>query len=253
VDHGKPFFAFALCASIARVSEPSELDGVLAEQARYYRERAGEYDEWWFRRGRYDHGPEFNARWAAEAAELEHQLARFDPRGEVLELACGTGLWTRLLAPYAERVTAVDASEEVIALARSRVDAANVSYLQADLFVWEPTSRFDVCFFSFWLSHVPEERFDEFWAKVARALEQGGRVFFIDSLRHQLASASDHQLPERDSERMLRRLDDGREFCIVKRFHEVEALQERRASLGGAARVEATLEFFLYGSARLAR
>ena len=28
------------------------LEGVLAEQQRYYRDRAGEYEHWWFRRGR---------------------------------------------------------------------------------------------------------------------------------------------------------------------------------------------------------
>lgn len=33
-----------------------EIEQLLAEQARYYRERAGEYDDWWFRRGRYDQG-----------------------------------------------------------------------------------------------------------------------------------------------------------------------------------------------------
>jgi len=41
----------------------SHLERLLAEQAGYYRDRAGEYEGWWFRRGRYDHGPETNARW----------------------------------------------------------------------------------------------------------------------------------------------------------------------------------------------
>jgi len=36
-------------------------DPLLAEQIAYYRDRAGEYDQWWFREGRYDRGPELNA------------------------------------------------------------------------------------------------------------------------------------------------------------------------------------------------
>jgi hypothetical protein len=36
-------------------------DRFLAGQQEYYRARAPEYDEWWERRGRYDHGPEANA------------------------------------------------------------------------------------------------------------------------------------------------------------------------------------------------
>jgi hypothetical protein len=41
----------------------SEVDCLLAEQVEYYRQRAGEYEDWWFRRGRYDHGPAANAAW----------------------------------------------------------------------------------------------------------------------------------------------------------------------------------------------
>ena len=48
---------------------------VLADQIAYYRARAGEYDEWWFRAGRYDRGADFNAQWHAETAAVEAALA----------------------------------------------------------------------------------------------------------------------------------------------------------------------------------
>lgn len=79
-------------ARCRRASRTDALERLLAEQARYYRERAGEYEDWWFRRGRYDHGPEANARWFADAAEVQDALERFGPAGDILELACGTGL-----------------------------------------------------------------------------------------------------------------------------------------------------------------
>jgi demethylmenaquinone methyltransferase/2-methoxy-6-polyprenyl-1,4-benzoquinol methylase len=66
----------------------------VAEQMAYYRERAGEYDEWWFRRGRYRLDPDAERRWFADVAEVEAALREFAPRGRVLEYACGTGLWT---------------------------------------------------------------------------------------------------------------------------------------------------------------
>ena len=44
----------------------SSNDPLIAEQIAYYRSRAGEYDEWFLRQGRYDHGPELNERWFAE-------------------------------------------------------------------------------------------------------------------------------------------------------------------------------------------
>lgn len=210
----------------------SDMQTLLDEQACYYRARAAEYDDWWFRRDRYDHGPQLNARWFADAVQLEAALERFDPAGNVLELACGTGLWTQRLIDHADRLTVVDGSPEMLGLCRARVNDPRVEYVEANLFDWEPQGTHDVCFFSFWLSHVPEERFAAFWAKVRRSLAPDGRVFFIDSLRSDKASALDHELPEPDDPIMLRRLADGREYRIVKHFYEPGSLQRRLADLG---------------------
>lgn len=225
----------------------NEIEPLLAEQSRYYRERAGEYDDWWERRGRYDHGPDTNARWFSDGAALRMALDRFEPAGKVLELACGTGLWTERLVSHADRVTAVDGSPEMLDLCRARVGDGQVNYVHADLFEWEPQELYDVCFFSFWLSHVPDERFDAFWAKVKRALGPNGRVFFIDSSRHDLASAVDHRLSAPEDPTMLRRLADGREYRIVKHFYDPMPLQARLAGLGWSVEVHSTPEFFIYG------
>jgi predicted O-methyltransferase YrrM len=93
----------------------------LAEQAAYYRARANEYDEWWQRLGRHDHGEEFSAQWDEETREVERALARFAPSGNVLELASGTGWWTERLARTAAALTCVDAAPETIALNRERL------------------------------------------------------------------------------------------------------------------------------------
>jgi SAM-dependent methyltransferase len=227
----------------------SEMEHTLAEQVRYYRARAGEYEDWWFRRGRYDHGPEANAAWFAEADEVRSALEVFAPAGEVLELACGTGLWTARLAAHAAQVTAVDASPEALEIASAKVAAANVDYVHADLFAWEPQRTYDVCFFSFWLSHVPGELAVPFWEKVRRALVPGGRAYFVDSARSSRASARDHAAPDPDREIMLRRLEDGREYRIVKHWFDADDLQARLLELGWDASLCATSEFFIYGQA----
>src|SRR5262245_14925099 len=136
---------------------------VLKRQIEYYRARADEYDEWFFRQGRYDHGPEHRAEWLREAAIVEEALRNTLPQGDVLELACGTGLWTRHLVQNNSRVLGVDASPEAIAINRDRVRSGSVEYEIADLFSWTPPAhRFDAVFFGFWLSHVPSELFDAF-------------------------------------------------------------------------------------------
>jgi SAM-dependent methyltransferase len=230
----------------------SDVESLLADQARYYRKRAREYDDWWFRRGRYDHGGDVNARWFADAAELQAALERFEPTGEVLELACGTGLWTERLIAFADRLTAVDGSPEMLELCRARVDDPRVTRVHADLFSWEPDRVYDVCFFGFWLSHVPEERFGMFWEKLGRAIGPDGRVFFVDSSRHDLASAVDHRLSDPGDPTMLRRLADGSEYRIVKRFYEPPSLGRRLADIGWNVELRCTPEFFLYGEGRLA-
>jgi SAM-dependent methyltransferase len=228
-------------------------DALLTEQLDYYRARAGEYDRWWNREGRYDRGAEANARWFAEAAALEDVLERFDPRGDVLELACGTGLWTRHLVGYASRLTAVDAAPEVLAINRARLGDPRVEYVQADLFEWTPPEgAFDACVFSFWLSHVPDDRFDQFWAGVRSALRPGGRVLFIDSARTERSKAVDHVMPSADDVTESRRLDDGREFRIVKRYYD-GGISATLAELGWDCTVGSTGEFFVYGTASLKR
>ena len=225
-----------------------EGDDLLAEQARYYDQRAVEYDEWWFRLGRHDRGERGNARWAEEVGELRTALEEFGPRGRVLELACGTGLWTRRLAGYAQELTAVDASSAMLTINRKRLGDPKVRYVQADLFAWEPDRAYDVCFFAFWLSHVPEPRFAPFWATVGRALGERGRVFFVDSASG-TGSPPDPELPPGTT---VRRLKDGREFTIVKRFYDPPALERELAKLGWHAEVRTTAESFIYGHAERA-
>ena len=225
-------------------------DTLLTEQLDYYRARAAEYDKWWLRQGRFDRGAQANATWFAEAAELERVVAGFGPRGDVLELACGTGLWTRHLVDYATRVTAVDAAPEVLAINRARVGDSTVRYVQADLFRWMPEpAAYDACVFAFWLSHVPEDRFAAFWGMVGAALRPGGRVLFIDSARTERSTAADHRLPGQEDRTMTRRLDDGREFQIIKRFYDPARLESQLATLGWDCRVGATREFFIHGTA----
>jgi 2-polyprenyl-3-methyl-5-hydroxy-6-metoxy-1,4-benzoquinol methylase len=219
----------------------------LDEQIAYYRARAQEYDEWFLREKRYDHGPEHRREWFREIDEIRAVLRSTVQGAEVLELACGTGLWTRLLAENNRRVVAVDASPEVIAINRERVGSANVEYQIADIFSYAPAANFDVVFFSFWLSHVPPERFDSFWTTVRAALRPGGQAFFIDSLLEQTSSARDHG-PVDGSGVARRKLNDGRQFEVVKVFYEPAELEQRLAERGWRGWVRSTAKFFLYGS-----
>jgi len=69
--------------------------------------------------------PAGRVRWARRATWLCQGL---DPGFKVLELGCGTGLFTRELAKSGAQVTAIDISPELLDLARRDLGAQNVSF-----------------------------------------------------------------------------------------------------------------------------
>ena len=227
-------------------------DSAAIEQMKaYYEARADEYDEWFYRNGRFDRGPEHTARWRSEVAEVERALSREDLSGDLIELACGTGIWTKRLAARGRSLTAVDASAEMLAVNRAKLDDLCVRYLHADLFEWQPERRYDVVFMGFWLSHVPAARLVSFLSRVAAGLERrSGVAFFVDSRRDTTSTAVDHVLPDDPNALVKRRLNDGREFDIVKVFYDPEVLGSAFREAGLEAQIHETQDFFLYGTAR---
>lgn len=195
------------------------LDELLAEQIEYYRARAGEYD------ATSDLG-------ARARARLTAALDAFGPEGDVLELACGTGQWTEVLASSAGTLTAVDASAEMLGLNRARVSRPDVRYIQQDLFDWTPDRRYDVVFFAAWLSHVPPQRANDFWSRVDAALADDGRVFLIDELP--AVGAIEDRIG--DTAAVRRRLESGHSYRAVKVLYEPTELEHLLGDLGWQAR-----------------
>lgn len=212
----------------------------LQEQKNYYDARAGEYDQFWLRRGPYALAEPLASQWNSDAADTMAFVAEH-ARGDVLELACGTGIFTDTLRRSAESVHAVDASPAMLDLNRGRTDRApNVSYERADLFDWEPARRFDVVFFAFWLSHVPDDLFAKFWQMVENALEPGGVAAFVDSVPYPAdgVAADDTRGHGSSGPTERRTLNDGRTFQIVKRYWEPDTLIPALRHLGWNAQVE---------------
>ena len=213
-----------------------DVDALLAEQIAYYRARAPEYTQTAF--------PQVPAggMWLARA-EVEARLAAFRPTGDVLELACGPGSWTPELLAHAATLTAVDASPEMLALARERVGDGRVRFIEADLFGWRPDRRYDAVFFGFWLSHVPLERFAPFWELVADALAPDGRVAFVDDAYRTAA-----ELIEGERSSTIRReLNDGTAYRAVKVPHTAERLERMIRELGWRVRVTQLTGPFFWG------
>jgi hypothetical protein len=130
---------------------------------------------------------------------------------------------------------------------RQRVDRTDVTYIVADVFTWRPGRRYDTVFFSFWLSHVPRELFETFWALVATCLRPRGRAFLIDNRRDPTRPPTDPYVIDEADDVQRRRLSDGSEHRVVKVFYEPAQLAERLRQLGWDSQLVGTLRF-IYGS-----
>jgi SAM-dependent methyltransferase len=224
------------------MSAGADLEALLAEQVDYYRAFAPEYSDTGI--------PELPVGEMASAhAATIAALDEFCPEGDVLELACGPGTWTAELLRRAHTVTGVDAAPEMLRLARAKVNDSRARFVQADLFEWKPDRRYDAVFFGFWLSHVPLERFADFWSLVDQALKPHGRVAFVDDAYR----TPDELIEGNDSPVIRRRLRNGARYRAIKVPHAPEELEQRLKDLGWAIRVRNLEGPFFWGSGGRAR
>src|SRR5918996_1031033 len=211
-------------------SMEDDVEALLAEQVAHYRARAPEYDD------------------AYLGKHWDQSIEELPIAGDVLELACGTGHWTPLLATRARSVTAVDAAPEMLALARQRVRGMPVEFIEAGVFAWQPPRRYDTVFFAFWLTHVPPTRFAAFWSIVGAALAPGGRVCFVDDSDQ--ARAGERVVADQAMPAVWRRLRDGSQHRVVKVYYSPGELVVRLAELGWSAEIRETSIPLLVGTAR---
>ncbi len=133
--------------------------------------------------------------------EMADRLIDYLPRDRVrvLELGCGTGnLSLRIAAklPHTS-LCLVDASSEMIALTRSRLQQARPSGFARDEFITArfedldlPASSFDLVVSSISLHHVEDK--GRLYERVRALLRTGGRFCFADQIRGE--PESNHEL-----------------------------------------------------------
>ncbi|HET9084988.1 MAG TPA: class I SAM-dependent methyltransferase [Candidatus Limnocylindrales bacterium] len=247
--HGSQDVRGAVPAVAVAEAAPGAARDLGRDMIEYYEARAPEYDDWYLRRGRYEHGAIHDAAWNAELDGAGRWLDALPWSGALVELAAGTGWWSPLLASRGE-LSLYDTSAAALDRARDRLVAHG---LRAHLHVrdvWaEPDREVDGLFLGFWLSHVPRESLSTFLALCRRWLKPGGRLAFIDSLGDPASGAIDHPTPADDL--AGRRLDDGREFTIVKVFYEPAQLSDALSEAGfTGAEITTTGRFFLLGTAK---
>ncbi len=137
----------------------------------FYDEDAATYAAWrWFRNAVTRSDYEMTRQ--ALLAALQPQ-----PGDRVLEVGCGSGTWTGVVAAACAEVVALDISEKMLREARRAVTVANVRFIHADFMNWEADGDFD-CFFSVRVFEHLEDK-EAALRRMQALLRPGGKVVII--------------------------------------------------------------------------
>lgn len=100
--------------------------------------------------------------------------------GRAVDLGCGSGVHTALLAEHYQEVLSVDLSEPMLAVARQRRPRTNVRYEHRDLADVTPHNdgQFDLVFSAFTLHHVPD--LELALVEMRRLVRPGGQLVVVD-------------------------------------------------------------------------
>lgn len=212
----------------------------------YYEQRAPVYDDWYERHGRYD-DPASNAHWNAELAALGRVVEGFGS-GRLLDIACGTGRWTRLFLrrTQVEQVVGLDFSQAMLSqtAARAAAETPQLRLLRGDGYRLPfRDGAFDSVFAGFWLSHVAESQIEPFLTGVCRVARLGAALLIVDSML--TAGAERVQVQQRP-------LKDGSLHRVLKVYQDPPRLRAILERIGRGVEVTTTGQFFIVGRAVLA-
>lgn len=183
---------------------------LIDEMNRYYEHRAPWHDEYM--------SYESNEKMETRLRPIIELIGPWVRDRKVLEIACGTGNWTQVLAKRARSVYAVDFSKSSLDIAQSKEYAQEVEFEIADAYCLDGVrSDFEVAFSGDWLSHVPRQRLRSFFKVLHEHLLPGATVIMVEMLFH---SGLDFpfRLDEQDNRISDRTLPDGTTFEVIRNY-----------------------------------
>ena len=115
-------------------------------------------------------------RWMLRAVEAAGVVPR-----RVLDLGCGNGDWTVMLAERVERLVAVDFTEGFVARCRERLRAAGLdgraTVVQGDVGAYEPEGPYDLIVAGAVTQYLSDDDLAGLWPRLRDALAPGGVLY----------------------------------------------------------------------------
>lgn len=145
----------------------------------------------------------------------------------VLEIACGTGNWTQVLAKRAASVYATDINQSVLDIARTKPLEGNATFATHDAYtIGELGEQFEAAFAADWWSHVPRSALPKFLTSLHSALVPGATVIMLDMTFREFFRNETAYTNAEGNRVSLRTDSEGREYPVVKNFPTAEELRE---------------------------
>lgn len=128
---------------------------------------------------------------------LARELSGLQP-GTALDAGCGSGAEAIWLASHGWQVTAADISAEALSRAadRAATSEVHVQWVEADLSIWEPGTRFDLVTTHYAHPAIPQL---EFYDRIADWVTPGGTLLIVGHLHNHSATDDGHQPPAKVS------------------------------------------------------
>ena len=175
----------------------------------------------------------------ADLAALRARVGKIFKGKHELELACGTGYWTDVIAERAQHVTALDVNDEVLEIARSKKNAGKVTFLRGSAYEIPLQDRVhDALFAGFWWSHVPLEKLDGFLKDISSRIKPGALIAFLDNRYVEGSSTPVSRRDTQGNSYQARKLDDGSTHEVLKNFPDESELIRRVSRHGWGAHVD---------------
>ncbi len=176
----------------------------------YYNERALQYDKLYL-------NPE-EQNDLVKATEIIQAIFR---QKTVLEIACGTGYWTKRIAKSAKRVYATDINAAMLEIAREKRPGKNINYAVADMYNFSPEEKYESLFAGFVWNHILVQEVGKFMASIKRLSQAGGEIVFIDCHYREEVNQEKREVAKTDeygNTYQLRTLENGTEYLVLKNF-----------------------------------
>jgi len=208
-----------------------------AEILAYYAARANEYEKVYAKPERQN-----------DLRFLHQVVPTYLTRHRVLEVACGTGYWTRMIAARATSVTGIDLSLEVLAVARAEQPAsAPAQFVLGDAYALDRVpGKFDAAFLGFWWSHVQHAKLHRFLTGLHRRLEPNSLVLVLDNRYVAGSNWPITRADEQGNTYQRRQLDDGAEYEVVKNFPSTADVSDAIEAAGGTHIAVHELQYYWY-------